>query len=97
MKMTNWSGFSKYIVLSDKSSGKLGSSFATFLNFKKVSEAIGNIAFSDKSTYSIDGNIYNRKITSAEAKIILTNIDECKWNNKTRKMLLVANQLKLRI
>jgi hypothetical protein len=88
MKMTNWSGFSKYIVLSDKSSGKLGSSFATFLNFKKVSEAIGNIAFSDKSTYSIDGT---------EAKNILENLDGCKWNAKTELMLLVSNQLKLRI
>tara|TARA_Y100001938_G_scaffold137935_1_gene202781 strand:- start:1145 stop:1438 length:294 start_codon:yes stop_codon:yes gene_type:complete len=97
MKMTNWSGFSKYIVLSDKASGKLGSSFTTFLNFKKVSEAIGNIAFSDKSTYSIDGNIYNRKITSTDAKNILENLDGCKWNAKTELMLLVSNQLKLRI
>ena len=97
MKMTNWSGFSKYIVLSDKSSGKLGSSFATFLNFKKVSEAIGNIAFSDKSTYSIDGNIYNRKITSSLAKQVVTNVGDAKWNDKTSAVLVVANQIGLKI
>ena len=97
MKMTNWSSFSKYIVLSDKSSGKLGNSFLPFMNFKKVSEAINNIAFSDKSTYSLDGNIYNRKITSTDAKSILDNLEDCRWNTKTELMLLVSNQLKLRI
>ena len=34
---------------------------------------------------------------SQEAKNILANIDECRWTDTTSKMLLVANQLKLRI
>ena len=97
MNKSRWSGYAKFLVLSDKSSYKLNSSFTCYLNFKKVKEVINNIAFSDKSTYSSDGDIYNRKITSGDAKIILDNIEECTWNDKTSLMLLVANQLKLRI
>ena len=60
-------------------------------------EVINNIAFSDKSTYSSSGDIYIRKITSSEAKNILDNIEECKWTSTTAKIILVANQLKIRI
>ena len=97
MKKSRWSEYAKFLVLSDNSNYKLNSSFTSYLNFKKVKEVVNNIAFTDKTTYSCDGNIYNRKITSQEAKNILDNIDECKWTDTTSKMLLVANQLKLRI
>jgi len=97
MKIGSWSNHSKYVVLADRSSGKLVGNYSTFNNFLKVKDIINNIAFSDKLTYSSDGDIYNRKITSTDAKIILDNIEECTWNNKTSLMLLVANQLKLRI
>jgi hypothetical protein len=85
MKMTKWSSHSKYVVLADNSNGKLVGNFTTYLNFLFVKDIINNIAFSDKSTYS------------SNAKNILSNIDECKWNQKTSLMLLVASQLKLRI
>ena len=97
MKKSRWSEYAKFLVLSDNSNYKLNSSFTSYLNFKKVKEVVNNIAFTDKTTYSCDGNIYNRKITSQEAKNILANSDECKWTDTTSKMLLVANQLKLRI
>jgi hypothetical protein len=97
MNKSRWSGYAKFLVLSDKSSYKLNSSFTSYLDFKKVKEVINNIAFTDKTTYSYDGNIYNRKITTQEAKNIIANIDECRWTDTTSKMLLVANQLKLRI
>ena len=97
MKLSSWSNHSKYVVLVDHSSGRLSGNYSTFINFLKVKDVINNIAFSDKLTYSSDGDIYNRKITSTDAKIILDNIEECKWNNKTELMLLVASQLKLRI
>tara|TARA_B100001564_G_C20197300_1_gene471138 strand:+ start:285 stop:578 length:294 start_codon:yes stop_codon:yes gene_type:complete len=97
MNIKSWSNHSKYVVLTDNSSGQLAGNYSTFVNFLKVKEVINNIAFSDKSTYSDNGNIYNRKITSGDAQIILDNIEECKWNSKTALMLLVANQLKLRI
>ena len=97
MKLSSWSNHSKYVVLADHSSGGLIGNYSTFINFLNVKDIINNIAFSDKLTYSSDGDIYNRKITSADAKIILNNIEECKWNDKTNLMLLVANQLKIRI
>jgi superfamily I DNA and RNA helicase len=92
-----WSDYAKYLVLSDNSGCKLTGNFGTYQDFKTVREVINSIAFSDKNTYLHNNNIYNRKITSTEGKIILTNIKECKWNEKTEKMILVANQLKLRI
>ena len=97
MKMDRWSDYAKFLVLASNSDGRLKPDYVAYLEFKKVKEVINNIAFSDKSTYSSNGNIYNRKITSTDAKNILSNIDECKWNQKTSLMLLVASQLKLRI
>ena len=97
MNKSRWSGYANYLVLSDKSNYKLRANFTSYLNFKKVKEVINNIAFTDKTTYSCDGNIYNRKITSQEAKNILANIGDCKWNDNTSKLLLVSNQLKLRM
>jgi len=97
MELEKTSGYAQYLVLSDKSGTRLGGNFLTYGNFKRVKEVINNIAFSDKSTYSVEGNIYKRKVTSTEAKNILTNIETCKWSGTTAKMLLVANQLKLQI
>jgi len=97
MNAKSWSNHSRYVVLTDHSSGQLVGNYSTFVNFLKVKEVINNIAFSDKSTYSDNGNIYNRKITSQEAKNILANIGDCTWTDNTAKMLLVANQLKIRI
>ena len=97
MKKERWSNYAKYLVISDNSSTQLKGNFTSFQNYKIVKDVINNIAFSDKNTYLYNGNIYNRKITSTDAKIILNNLDDCKWNTKTSLMLSVANQLKLRI
>jgi len=97
MEIGNTSDYARYLVLSDNSRCTIGGNFLTFQNFKKVKEVINNIAFSDKSTYSFEGNIYKRKVTTTEARSILNNIDICKWSGTTSKMLLVANQLGLRI
>ena len=64
MKKENWSDYAKYLILSDKSKNRIGTTFESFLNFKKVREIINNIAFSDKSTFSFEGVIYKRKITN---------------------------------
>ena len=97
MKKDRWSDYAKYLVLADNSDSKLKGTFVHYQDFKIVKDVINSIAFSDKNTYLYNNNIYNRKITSTEGKIILSNIKECKWNEKTEKMILVANQLKLRI
>tara|TARA_R100001129_G_scaffold46633_1_gene31674 strand:+ start:3499 stop:3792 length:294 start_codon:yes stop_codon:yes gene_type:complete len=93
MKKSKRSEYANYLVLSDKSNNKLGSSFERFLNFKKVKEVLNNMAFTDKSTFGIDGNIYQRKVTTSEAKSILNNISECTWTTNTEKIFLISNQL----
>ena len=97
MEKKYWSDYAKYLVLSDNSNSKLKPTFMHYQDFIIVKNVINSIAFTDKSTYSYDGDIYRRKITSTEAKNILDNINKCKWNEKTEKMLLVASQLKLKI
>ena len=44
MKKSKRSEYANYLVLSDKSNNKLGSSFERFLNFKKVKEVLNNIS-----------------------------------------------------
>ena len=97
MEMKYWSDYAKYLVLSDRSNNKLISSFMHYQNFIIVKNVINGIAFTDKSTYSYEGNIYSRKITSTEAKNILDNINKCKWTDVTSRLFLVASQLKLNI
>ena len=97
MEMEYWSGYAKYLVLSDRSNNRLSSTFMQYQDFIIVKNVINSIAFSDKSTYSYGGNIYSRKITMPEAKTILDNINKCKWTVVTSKLLLVDSQLKLRI
>ena len=97
MKFENVSDYEKYIVLADRSNGKLGWTWERFLNFKRVMEIMHRIAFSDKSTYSNDGNIYSRKITSSLAKQAVTNVSDAKWNDKTSSVLIIANQIGLKI
>ena len=97
MEMKYWSGYAKYLVLSDRSNNKLKSSFMHYQDFIILKNVINSIAFTDKGTYSYDGNIYSRKITSTEAKNILDNINKCIWTDVTSRLLIVASQLKLKI
>ena len=97
MEMKYWSDYAKYLVLSDRSNNKLKSTFLHYQDFIIVKNVINSIAFTDKSTYSYEGNIYRRKITSTEAKNILDNINKCKWTDVTSRLFLVASQLKLNI
>ena len=95
MEMKNWSDYDKYLILADNSSGKLKDTYESFLNYKIVIDVINRIAFTDKSTYSYNNNIYNKKITSEDAKKILGNVLNCKWTNTTAKLKIVGHQLGL--
>ena len=97
MKKTKWSEYDKFLVLADNANGKLTVSYDSFLRFKEVLQVINGIAFSDKTNYLYNDNIYNRKITITEAKRIVANVDECRWNSATEMMFLVSNQIGLRI
>ena len=93
MEKSKWSEYAKYLVLTDRSSGLLRGTYTSFSEFKIVKNIINSIAYSDKTTYLYNGNFYKRKITSDEAKIIFYNINRCKWNNTTKKMLLISSQI----
>ena len=97
MEKKYWSEYDKYLVLSDNSNSKLKPTYIHYQDFVVVKNVINSIAFTDKSTYSYDGDIYRRKITSTEAKNILDNINKCKWTDVTSRLFLVASQLKLNI
>ena len=93
MKMEHWSDFEKYIVMltgynASVRGVQLG--YVGFLDFKKVKEALHLISKSGDS-YSYDGDIYKRPITSARATQILMKLEECKWDEDIR---LVAKQIK---
>ena len=97
MEMKNWSDFDKYLILADNSHGKhkIKDTYESFLNYKIVMDVINRIAFTDKSTYSYNNNIYSKKITSEDAKKILGNTLNCKWTSTTAKLKIVGHQLGL--
>ena len=97
MEKNQWSDYERYIELSDKSFGKLNGTYSAFLNFKKVMDVVREISKSDKSSYLHDGNIYTRRISSTDAKKILLDVSECRWNHNTSEIRIVANQLSLKI
>ena len=95
MEMKNWGDYEKYLVLADNSYGKhkIKDTYESFLNYKIVMDVINRIAFTDKSTYSYNNDIYKKKITSEDAKKILGNVLNCKWTSTTAKLKIVGHQL----
>ena len=93
MEKNKWSEYDKYLVLSDNSNCVLGGTYTHFLNFKKVLEVVKNIAHSDKSSYLYDGNIYSRKVTTNDAKIVVDNVNEGKWTENTKKIFVISSQM----
>ena len=97
MEKNQWSDYERYIVLSDKSFGKLNGTYSAFLNFKKVMDVVREISKYDKSSYLHDGNIYSRKVTSTDAKRILENVLDCIWTGTISQMKLLASQVGVKI
>ena len=99
MEMGKRSDYDKYLILADNSYGKhkIKDTYESFLNYKIVIDVINRIAFTDKSTYSYNNDIYKKKITSEDAKKILGNVLNCKWTRTTAKLKIVASQLLLKI
>ena len=99
MEMSQWPDYSKYLILADNSHGKhkIKDTYESFLNFKIVMDVINRISFTDKSTYSYNNDIYNKKITSEDAKKIMYNVASCIWTTSTAKMKIVASQLELKL
>ena len=99
MKMRYWSGYAKYLVLADRagSNKRLKGDYLSYQDFLIVKSILERLAKSDNSNYLYDSILYNRKVTSAEAKGILANLEVCKWTVINNKMFLVASQVGLRI
>ena len=97
MEMKYWSGYAKYIVLADNAGIRLQGNYLSYQDFVIVKSIIERLSKSDNSTYLYDSTIYKRKVTSAEAKDILVNLEKCKWTAVNNKMLSVASQIGLEI
>ena len=97
MDKGKWSDYEKYLILADNSHGKnkIKDTYESFLNYKIVMDVINRIAFTDKSTYSYNNNIYSKKITSAEAQNMLTSLFNNRCNFKNYKK--VALQIGIRV
>ena len=67
MEKTNYSNYASYLVLSDNSGNTLKGTYVHYQSFKLVKGIINNIAYSDKSSYLYEGDIYTRKIHENEA------------------------------
>ena len=94
MLQKNWSDYDKFVVLSDRSRGRLGSEYGNFIKFKTVVQALKQMRNTDGNYVVIDGEVIdNKKITTTEATNILSNIYKCRWTPVTKKLLLVASQL----
>ena len=94
MKMIKWTGFEKYIVMSDRSSGKLKCDFSGFGEFKRVKEALMKIANCYTNTYQFENSSYDKTITSTQAKMSLEGIEKCIYSTSIK---IVANKIGARI
>ena len=92
--MRKWSGFEKYIVMSDRSSGKLKCDFSGFGEFKRVKEALMKISNCYTNTYEFENNVYDKKVTSTQAKMALEGIEKCIYSPTIKQ---VAVQIGARI
>ena len=97
MEQTRWSEYSRYLVLSDKAGHKLRGNYYSYQDYQVVRSVIERLSITDNTTYTYDDTIYNRKITSTEAKSIINNLEIGKWTKINEKMLLIGNQLGLRV
>mgnify|MGYP006966864332 CR=1 FL=1 len=93
MKMKYWSDYEKYIVMiNGKGNTPIGVSlgYQSFLNFKRVKEALISLSKRPEGNYSFDDNIYKRTVTQSRALQILEKLERCKWDDDIRA---VAKQI----
>ena len=94
MKLNKMSDYDRYIIFADMS-GKYIVDYESFLNFCKIKEVLGKIGSSQSSNYLYDNDIYVKPITSSDARIILNNFNEFKYEEVNDLVDRVASQLRL--
>ena len=94
MKPSKYSEYENYILLCDNSRGfKLG--YHNFLNFREVKKFVNQIASTSSDTFTYEGNIYNKKITSTQAQGMLQSLFKNKCDYYTFN--IAANQLGIKL
>ena len=93
MKMRKWSGFEKYIVLASRSN-TLKQDYLAYSEFNRVKEALMKIANCYTNTYQFENKMYDKKVTSTQAKMALEGIEKCIYSSAIKQ---VANQIGARI
>ena len=91
MKMSRWSDYEKYIVMvTGKGNTPIGVSlgYQSFLDFKRVKEALISLSKRPEGNYSFGDNIYKRTVTQSRALQILEKLEKCKWDNDIRKVAM---------
>ena len=94
MKKSQYSEYDNYVIMCDNSKGfKLG--YEYFLKFKEVKKFINQIANKRSNTFTYEGNIYNKRITSSQAQSMLESISVSRCDYDLFRT--VANQLGLQV
>jgi len=93
MKKSQYSEYENYILLCENSRGfKL--SYTHFLNFAEVKRFLKQISSVVSDTFTYEGNIYSKKVTSQTAESLLDSLER---NNRCDYSTFksVANQIKV--
>lgn len=80
MKKRRWSNYDKFMVIADKSNGKITSNYTVFFEFKRVIAAIQKIADTKSSTFSFEGKDYTKPVTSDQARGILDKVNRAEFH-----------------
>ena len=96
MEKSKYSDFDNYTILCDNSKG-FRNGYEYFLKFKEIKKFINQIANSSDSSDVVthENNVYQKKITSAEAQNMLTSLFNNRCNYTVFKDL--ANQIGIRV
>ena len=93
MKKRKYSDYEDYILLC-YNNGDFKLNYSHFLNFKEVIKFMKQIANVGSDTFSYEGDIYNKNITSSQAQSMLDNLsnyNKCDYD----LFRAVANQIKV--
>jgi hypothetical protein len=93
MNKNKYSDYDNYVLLCYNSKG-FRLTYSHFLNFSEVKKFMKQIANVGADTFNYESDIYNKKITSADAQHMLDNLSN--YNKCDYAMFkLIANQIKV--
>ena len=94
MKQERWSGFDKFVVMADKSSGDIKSDYPAYLDFTVLKSVMENCGKGhDPTNYYHDGDTINLGITKNNMTKAIDKMFRNLWDNS---LDLVVRRLGLR-